>query len=80
MKIEVRIPQQGLTIESVTIVRWLKNVGDTVKEGDILFEIESEKAVLEIESPAAGKLSEILVEAENEAAVGETVALIESEE
>jgi len=78
MMIEVRVPQQGLTTETVKIVRWLKNPGDAVREGEPLAEFESEKAELEIESPAAGKLARILVEEGAEADIGVPVALIET--
>ena len=76
MNVEVCIPHQGLTTETVTIVKWYKSVGDEVKEKEILFSTESEKAVLEVESPAAGTLIEILVTEDNEAEIGQTVALI----
>lgn len=78
MNVEVKIPQQGLTTETVTILAWLKNVGDIVNEEEALFQTESEKAVLEVESPAKGKLIEILVEAGEEAEIGQVVALIET--
>ena len=77
MNIEVRIPQQGLTTETVTIFNWLKNVGDEVNDGEILFETESEKAVLEVESPAKGKLVEIIIETGDEVEIGQAVAVIE---
>ena len=77
MLIEVKVPQQGLTTETVKIVRWLKKPGDAVSEGEPLAEFESEKAELEIESPAGGTLVQILVEEGAEANVGAPVALID---
>ena len=43
------MPQLGQTVEESTLVRWLKKEGDNVKIGDILFELETDKAVLESE-------------------------------
>lgn len=76
--IEVRIPQQGLTVDSVTITGWLKSEGDYVRQGEPLFEMMSEKANLEVESPATGKLARILADHDTEASIGEVVAYIET--
>jgi pyruvate dehydrogenase E2 component (dihydrolipoamide acetyltransferase) len=57
----VLVPKLGQTVEEAMIVRWLKNVGETVKKGDVLFEIETDKAVLEAESFFEGTLLKILV-------------------
>src|SRR5277367_5758216 len=67
-------------MESVTVVRWLKNVGDSVAQGEPLLEVETEKSVVEIEAAATGRLKEILVQVDNQAAVGDQVAWIESAE
>ncbi len=77
MKIEVKIPQQGLTTETVTIMGWDVKEGDIVKEGDVLLRIESEKAALEVEAPIDGKILEILKQESEEARVGEVVVVIE---
>lgn len=79
MNVDVFIPQQGLTTETVIILNWLIKVGDSVKESDIILETESEKAVLEVESPAAGVISKILYDVGDEVSIGETVAIIETE-
>ena len=60
-----------------TIVKWLKAVGDTVKEDEPLVEVEAEKATEMIESPASGILKEILVEAGTTVEVRTPVAVIE---
>jgi len=72
------IPKIGLVMESVKVVRWLKNVGDSVAQGEPLLEVETEKSVVEIEAAATGRLKEILVQVDNQAAVGDQVAWIES--
>ncbi|MEA3406636.1 MAG: 2-oxo acid dehydrogenase subunit E2 [Chloroflexota bacterium] len=58
---EVILPKLGQTMEEGTIVEWLKKEGDPVSEGDVLFEVESDKAVLEVEARADGILRKILV-------------------
>lgn len=80
MKIEVKIPQQGPSTETVYITKWLKNIGDNVDKGEILLETESDKAVLEIESPVKGEIVEIIAEADEEAEVGQVVAFILTED
>jgi pyruvate dehydrogenase E2 component (dihydrolipoamide acetyltransferase) len=55
------MPKMGQTVEEASIVKWLKKEGDTVAKGDILFEIETDKAVLEVESFFAGTLLKIHV-------------------
>jgi pyruvate dehydrogenase E2 component (dihydrolipoamide acetyltransferase) len=72
------IPKIGLVMEEVKVVRWLKNVGDNVIAGEPLLEVETEKAVVEIEAAATGLLSRILVQVDSRAVVGDQVAWIES--
>ena len=79
MKVELRIPHQGNTTETVYITKWFKSKGETVKQGDAVLETESEKSVLKIESPVDGILAEILAGEEEEVPVGEVVAIIETE-
>ena len=74
------IPKVGLVMEEVKVVRWLKNVGDSVAAGEPLLEVETEKSVVEIEAAATGRLWQILVQVDGRAAVGDQVAWIESAE
>jgi pyruvate dehydrogenase E2 component (dihydrolipoamide acetyltransferase) len=74
------IPKVGLVMESVKVVRWLKNVGDDVAAGELLLEVETEKSVVEIEAAATGRLTQILVQVDGRAAVGDQVAWIEAAE
>ena len=62
----VIMPKAGITVESCIIGEWLKKVGDSVKEGDILFTYETDKASFECESTATGTILEILHEAGDE--------------
>ncbi|MCH7556720.1 MAG: 2-oxo acid dehydrogenase subunit E2 [Planctomycetes bacterium] len=67
---EIRLPQLGQTMEEGTIVNCLVKVGDEVKKGDVIFEIETDKATLEMESPADGFVKHILVEVDETLTVG----------
>jgi len=72
----VTMPKLGQSEETVNIVRWRKNVGDTVVKGDILFEIETDKAVLEVESFYTGTLLKIIAGAGVTVPVQTTVAFV----
>jgi len=76
MSEEVRMPQMGESIAEGTIVRWLKQVGDSVKRDEPLYEISTDKVDAEIPSPASGVLSEILVKEGETVAVNTVVAVI----
>ncbi len=73
---DVKMPQMGESIAEGTIVRWLKQVGDSVKRDEPLFEISTDKVDAEIPSPASGVLSEIKVKEGETVAVNTTVAVI----
>lgn len=75
MKEEIKVPSVGESITSGVVVSWLKHNGDHVKDGDILFELETDKAVLEIPSTGTGTL-EILVTEGTEVEIGQTVAML----
>jgi pyruvate dehydrogenase E2 component (dihydrolipoamide acetyltransferase) len=77
-QIAQEIPKVGLVMEEVKVVRWLKNVGDSVIAGEPLLEVETEKSLVEIEAAATGRLTEILVQVDSRAVVGDQVAWIES--
>ena len=62
----VIMPKAGITVESCIIGEWVKNVGDQVKVGDILFTYETDKASFECESTAEGTLLDIFFEAGDE--------------
>lgn len=74
------MPQPGETITTGTIVRWLVGSGDSVKEGQNIVELETEKAVFEYESPYEGKLLEILAKNNSSVPVGDSIAVFEVED
>ena len=78
MQVEVKIPQQGLTTDYVTITEWKASVGDIVEVNQVIATMESEKSVLDLEAPAAGKLVKICVEESVEVEIGKVVAVIET--
>jgi pyruvate dehydrogenase E2 component (dihydrolipoamide acetyltransferase) len=73
------IPKVGLVMESARLVRWLKNVGDSIFQGEPLLELETEKTVITIEATVSGRLVQVLLEGDQEARVGDRIAWIESE-
>ncbi len=79
MIVDVEVPNQGLTITEATLLLWLKQPGDAVVKGDILFEIETDKATQEIESPISGTLLQVLAQAGDVVPLGQIVAKIGTE-
>lgn len=73
----LRMPNLGAEATAATIVAWLRAAGDEVAAGEVVAEIETEKATVELEAPVAGRIAEIRQPAGSEVAVGEILALIE---
>ena len=80
MRIEISVPQQGLTTEYVVLRKWMVNVGQKVKKNMPVAEIESEKATLEIESPADGVLVEITAQVDDELNIQQVMGYVETEQ
>lgn len=76
---EVIIPDFGTSVEEVRLVKWLKEVGDTIKKGDALCELETDKATTELESFVEGILLKRLVEDDSEIEIGTVIAHIGEE-
>jgi pyruvate dehydrogenase E2 component (dihydrolipoamide acetyltransferase) len=72
----VQMPRLSDSMETGKILRWLKKEGDQVKKGEPLVEIESDKANIEVEAYASGKLSKILVPEGESAPIGAVIAEI----
>ncbi|MEA3009837.1 MAG: pyruvate dehydrogenase component beta subunit [Sphingomonadales bacterium] len=80
MPVELKMPALSPTMEEGTLAKWLVKEGDQVKSGDILAEIETDKATMEFEAVDEGTISKILVaEGTDEVKVGTVIALIASE-
>jgi pyruvate/2-oxoglutarate dehydrogenase complex dihydrolipoamide acyltransferase (E2) component len=76
MSSTIIMPQLGETVAEGKILAWFKSVGDEIKEGDNLFEVETDKVTMEVQAIVAGRLSEIRVGPGLTAKVGEVVAVI----
>jgi pyruvate dehydrogenase E2 component (dihydrolipoamide acetyltransferase) len=73
---EIRLPQLGETMKEGTIVNCLVKVGGQVKKGQVIFEIETDKATLEMESPADGFVKHILAEVNQTLLVGAPILVL----
>ncbi|MEQ9663565.1 MAG: pyruvate dehydrogenase complex dihydrolipoamide acetyltransferase [Parasphingopyxis sp.] len=80
MAIELKMPALSPTMEEGTLAKWLVKEGDTIAAGDIMAEIETDKATMEFEAVDEGVLAKILVaEGTDEVAVGTVIAMIAEE-
>jgi 2-oxoglutarate dehydrogenase E2 component (dihydrolipoamide succinyltransferase) len=77
MSVDVRVPSLGESVKTATIARWLKKPGDWVKADEGVVELDSDKASMEVPSPAAGKLADHLAAVGDEVAVGQVIAHIQ---
>lgn len=78
MKIKVIMPKWGTGMNEGTIAKWFKTAGDTVTKGEAIAEIETAKAVQELEAPASGVITEILVQEGEEVEVRTPIAMIDA--
>lgn len=75
---EIVLPKWGVTMQEATLTEWLVKVGDTIEEGQPVASVETDKVDGEIESPAGGVITEILIEAGAQVAVGTVLAKLET--
>jgi pyruvate/2-oxoglutarate dehydrogenase complex dihydrolipoamide acyltransferase (E2) component len=73
---EIKMPKYGQTMEEGKIVRWLKEVGDYIEEGEIFLEIEGDKSLLEVESEYSGYLLKIIAMVDEVIPCGGTICYI----
>src|SRR2546429_3249475 len=73
---EIQMPKLSDTMTEGTLVAWKKKKGDKVSTGDVIAEIETDKATMEWESPEDGTLTEIYVEEGGKVNVGDKIAFI----
>src|SRR5277367_6031991 len=76
MPIAIEMPKLSDTMTEGTLLRWIKKVGDDIAVGDVLAEIETDKATMEMEAFDEGVLAEIYVQDGNKADVGQKLALL----
>jgi len=73
---KVILPKLGLTMDEGRVIAWHKKEGDRIAKGEILFEVETDKANMEIESPASGYVRRILLPVDASAPVATVIGLI----
>ena len=76
-RFEIKMPKLGESITEGTIISWAVQVGDIIKEDDVLFEVNTAKVSAEIPSPVEGKVVEILFKEGDTVAVGTVVAIVD---
>src|SRR3984893_18373659 len=76
---EIQMPKLSDTMTEGTLVAWKKKKGDKVSAGEVIAEIETDKATMEWESPEDGTLSDIYVQEGGKVNVGDKIAFIEEE-
>ena len=76
MRVEIVVPQIGEAVSELTLVAWHKSPGDVVEKGDLLFEVDSDKAIVEVDAFVAGRLLEILSPDDSEVMPRQVVAVI----
>lgn len=80
MNMKMKMPDLGTTVDEITIVKWLIDVGQNVRRGQALLEVETDKATMEVESFVSGTLVEICVPADEETTTGTVIAVISMDE
>jgi 2-oxoisovalerate dehydrogenase E1 component len=75
--VPIKMPNMDLTITEATVVKWLKRPGDKVQEGEEIVEMETDKAVVPIESPATGVLADVVAAEGTVVALGQILGTIQ---
>jgi len=79
MAIPIVMPALGMAQSTGRLISWLKQEGEMISKGDLLMEVETDKAVVEVEAQAAGRLGGILIKTGDEVPVGEVIAYLLAE-
>jgi pyruvate dehydrogenase E2 component (dihydrolipoamide acetyltransferase) len=80
MAIQIEMPKLSDTMTEGTLIKWHKKVGDLVEIGDILAEVETDKATMEMEAFDEGTLSQILVQEGEKATIGAVLAVLDGDD
>lgn len=78
-RVAIEMPKLGYDMETGRIGSWVSKVGDKVTRGDVIAEIETDKATVEMEALASGTLVEIVAPAGAELPVGEVIGYLDDE-
>jgi len=76
MSTEIKVPQLGESVSEATIAKWFKKVGDSVAVDEPLVELETDKVTVEVPSPVAGALEEIIAQQGDDVEVGALLATL----
>jgi len=77
MKVTVKVPRLGLTVEDAMVMEWHKQVGDAVEAGEVIGVIEADKVTVELESPTTGTLTEIIGQVGETYEIGAPLAVLD---
>lgn len=72
----ITMPKLGFDMQEGTLVRWVRNEGETINKGEVLAEIETDKATVEVESSASGVVRKLLVDKGAVVPIGEPIAIV----
>ena len=78
MRVEVLVPQIGEAVAELVLLAWHKREGDAIEKGDLLFEIDSDKAIVEVEAFVDGTLTQIIAPDESAVMPQQVVAIIDT--
>ena len=76
MPVDIVVPPLSQTMDTLILVEWLKQPGEVVKKGEMLFSVETDKATLEVESPASGTISAVFAKPQSEIKVRSVIGKI----
>src|SRR5512139_1593118 len=79
MATQVLVPPLGQTVDTLSFVAWLKQEGERVQQGEALYVVETDKAMLDVEAPATGILSRVTAKKGDQVKVLASIAVIVSE-
>lgn len=78
MKTTLKLPRLGENVTSVFVIELVATAGQSLKEGDVIITVETDKATLEVTSPVAGKVVEILVAPDQEITFAQPYVILET--
>ena len=78
-QVELIMPKMGESIMEATILKWVKNVGDTVEEDETILEIATDKVDSEVPSPVSGTIKEVFFKENDTVEIGKVIAVIATE-
>jgi len=78
MKTSVKLPRLGDTVDEVYLLAWKKSIGDQIEVGDMVLEVETDKASVEVPSPVSGKITELLFKENDAIKTGDIIFICET--